>query len=68
MKAPEGAWRGEGAVRGWSNNDNFIVRKGEVAKGILAVTLLGDAAVLNSKGDEKVSQRLSHDRCEAIAF
>jgi len=65
---PAGAFRGEGAARGWSNDDNFDVREGGAAKGVLAVTLLGDAAVLNSKGDEKVSQRLSHDRCEAIAF
>ena len=68
MKMPEGAWRGEGAAGGWSNIDNFILRESGVAKGILAVALLGHVAVVNGEGDEEVNQRLSHNRHEAIAF
>ena len=53
MEAPVGPGRSDGAPRRWADNNDLIVREGGITKGVFTVTLFGDAAVLNGKGEEK---------------
>ena len=68
MEAPVGTrWR-EGTTRRRTDKDDFIVRESWVTKGILAIALFGDTAVLNGEREKEANGRLGNDRGKTVTF